>query len=383
MHGEESASQGLCKLAQRQLQKFSNYKGHEAVYQFPYLKNGIPTGIHLIIALHNTKRGPGLGGIRYRARAYQNLTEAIEDALNLSFCMTQKILVADLPYGGAKAILYVSEVYADFFEKERTSVFLWVGECIERLSGKYVTAEDMGVHLSDLETIARSTSYVRGVTLSQNTKNDITSEMTAYGVYQGIRAAVRFVYPENPRIFDKHFAIQGCLGKVGFNLCKMLSKEGAFLFIADIKEKGEIEHAFKKANIAKRFQIVDPNKIHSRLCDMFVPCAHGGVLNSRTIPQMLCKIVAGCANNQLASTKDGMTLHKQHILYVPDFVINAGGCMAVAYEDMGIDYIRFQVGRVYAQTKNILETAQEKEIPPFVYAEEKAEKILLSDKGGV
>lgn len=371
----------LAKLAPAELQKFSNYKGHEAVYSFLYEKNGQPTGIELYVALHSTVKGSGLGGIRYVP--YQNRAHAVEDALNLSYAMTQKITFAELPYGGAKAVLYVSpgEGSAEMNTK-REDVFRWVGECVQRLSGKYIAAEDMGVTSYDLQNVSSRTSYVRGVRRSLGGE-DFTSVVTAYGVYQGIRASMKFLYPHAPALCGKMFAIQGCLGKVGYNLSMMLSREGAFLFVSDIKEKQEIKDAFKRAKIPESmYRIVEPGQIHSRLSDAFVPCAIGGTINAKTISQMLCKVIAGCANNQLEHPEDdARMLYEKNILYVPDFVINAGGCVAVAYEEKGIDYVRSCVGRIYARVYELLEEAREKNISPLMCAEEKIRTKLLS-RGG-
>jgi leucine dehydrogenase len=343
------------------LSQFSSFTDHQAVYRFVY-PGDFP--VSLYIALHRASSGaPGHGGVR--TLSYENEKEAIEDALRLSYAMSQKAVMAEVPYGGAKAVLNTQH---SILEKNRALIFEWVGECIERLEGLYIAGEDMGVGQDDLRNMRKQTIHVRGIP-ENNFAGDAGSAMTAYGVYQGIHAALDF----SKRIINyPHYSVQGCLGKVGLELCKILIAEKCHLFVSDLKGEEAIHSTFTRCGFPEdRFRVIHPDAIRAQNADVFIPCAVGGILDGQVIPY-LPPVVAGAANNQLTSSDVGAELHAKGILYVPDFVLNAGGLITTSYEGKGLDYARFQTGQIYGRVMRILQRAKALNIPPSLYAEEMA-----------
>ncbi|MFY7698425.1 MAG: Leu/Phe/Val dehydrogenase [Legionella sp.] len=270
------------------------------------------TGMQAIIAIHNTKLGPALGGCRFIP--YPNTTSAIVDAMRLARGMSYKSALANLPIGGGKAvIIQPSHPY------DRKAYFHLFGEFIHSLQGRYITALDSGTVLADMDIIAQHTPHVASLSCYQGDP----SPYTAKGVLRGIQAAVLFKLEKNI-LQGLHVAIQG-LGHVGYALANYLFHEGVKLTVADLDPQ-----LTQRASIEFAATVVDVNTIHKVPCDVFAPCALGGVINDQTIHELQTKIIAGGANNQLSDHHIGRFLHEKGILYAPDYVINAGGVIFAA-----------------------------------------------------
>lgn len=307
-------------LGEDLLGTFESFDHHETVRKFE-----LAGGLTAYIAVHNTNLGPALGGLRMRA--YGNEREAINDVLRLSRGMTYKNAVAGLPLGGGKGVI-IGDPYKDKTEE----LMEMVGQAVETFDGDYVTAEDSGTGEEDMVAISRFTEHVTGLPpemLAGKGFGELggnPSPLTALGVYRGLQAAVRFRHNEDT-LKGKSVAIQGA-GAVGLELCKLLKQDDVTLYICDIDER-RLQAA--KDTLGK-IEIVRPEDIYSVDADIFAPCAMGGVLNDKTIPQIQATIIGGAANNQLLQPHHDQMLAEQGVLYVPDYVINAGGVICVGYE---------------------------------------------------
>jgi leucine dehydrogenase len=287
-----------------------------------HIKEDKATGLRAIIAIHDTRLGPALGGCRFLP--YDTEQAAITDALRLARGMTYKAALAGLGHGGGKSVLIRPTRHFD-----RVALFHAFGRFVEDLRGHYITAEDSGTGLEDMEVIRTVTRHVTGVDASNGGSGD-PSPFTALGVRRGIEACVKFKLGKDS-LEGVHVAVQG-VGHVGYQLCKELSAEGARLSVADVDPlKAERAHREFKATVVPLDEIFDV------ACDVIAPCALGSALNDRTIPRIKAKIVAGAANNQLAEPRHGDDLHARGILYAPDYAINAGGLINVAQEVLGYD----------------------------------------------
>lgn len=274
-------------------------------------------GLKAIIAIHNTTLGPALGGTRMWN--YANEEEALVDVLRLSKGMTYKASVAGLNLGGGKAV-----IIGDPKKTKTEGLFRAFGAYVNSLQGKYITAEDVGTTVHDMEYVFMETPFVTGIPKALGGSGD-PSPYTAHGTLQGIKASVKKKLGTDS-LKGIRVAVQG-LGSVGSHLVEYLSKEGAVITIADID-------AEKVQKISAKFsaRALDPNEIVTSECDVFAPCALGAVINDQTIDKLKCKVVAGGANNQLAESRHGDALFELGILYAPDYVINAGGLMNVFVE---------------------------------------------------
>lgn len=270
------------------------------------------TGMKAIIAIHNTKLGPALGGCRFIE--YPSTHMAIYDAMRLARGMSYKSAIANLPLGGGKSVII--KPHQTF---NRDAYFHRFGKFVQELNGRYITALDSGTELSDMDIIVQHTPYV--ASLSQD--HGDPSFSTARGVLRGIEAAVLYKLNKN-NLNGLHIAIQG-LGHVGHHLAKNLHQLGAQLSVADINPL-RTEFAAKEYG-AKIVSIAD---IHKIPCDVYVPCALGAIINDKSINEFQTPVIAGAANNQLAHTYHGQLLHDKGILYAPDYVINAGGVIFAA-----------------------------------------------------
>lgn len=270
-------------------------------------------GFSAWIAIHNAHRGPALGGCR--VWRYDSDEAALTDVLRLSKGMTYKNALARLPLGGGKSV-----VRADLRTIDRVALFQEVGNFVDTLEGRYITAEDVNSTLDDMVVVRSRTSHVATVGASGN-----PSPFTAYGVYCAIRASVRHKL-KRERMEGLTVAIQG-IGETGGRLASMLKKDKCRIIACDVNEDN-----VKKLRQEIDFELVAPAEIYGVGCDIFSPCALGATLNSRTIPQLLCQIVAGSANNQLQNPEDGELLYRRGILYAPDYVANAGGVINISCE---------------------------------------------------
>lgn len=278
------------------------------------------TGLKGIIAVHSTALGPAAGGCRMWAYSSDDL--AISDALRLSKGMSYKNAMAGLNLGGGKAVI-IGDAKTDKSE----DLFRAFGRFVDSLGGKYITAEDVGISVSDMEVVSQETPYVAGLNSGLAASGD-PSPFTARGTFNGIRAAVKHRLGKEG-VRGLKVAVQG-LGHVGWHLCKELDNAGADLFVADINDE-VVQHAVKEFGATA----VSCDKILYSDVDVVAPCALGAVLNEKSIPLLKASVVAGAANNQLAQASDGALLSAQNILYAPDYVINAGGIINVAAEIEG------------------------------------------------
>ena len=318
------------------------------------------SGLRAIIGIHSTVLGPALGGCRMYP--YQSEREALVDVLRLSRGMTYKASIAGLNLGGGKSVIIGDP------RKDKSEI-LWraMGRFIEGLHGRYITAEDSGTAVADMEYMRMETRHVVGISRALGGRGD-PSPVTALGVFSGIRAAVEEKFDR----FDLQglkVAVQGA-GHVGMHLVRHLSEAGAKVFVADVNER-----AVAEAVETYRAEAVPVEKIHAVECDVFAPCALGGALNEKSIPELRCKVVAGAANNQLANeVEDGARLAAAGILYAPDFVVNAGGLMNCANELDRTPQERAlsQAEGVYAILKSVLNHAKDEKIPTYQAANDLA-----------
>jgi leucine dehydrogenase len=293
--------------------------GHLDAYDYGevHFKLDKATGLRAIVAIHDTRLGPALGGCRFIH--YDSDEAAVVDALRLARGMTYKAALAGLPHGGGKSVIIRPRQHFD-----RVALFRAFGAFLEDLRGHYITAEDSGTGLEDMEVIRSVTKWVTGVDPSHGGSGD-PSPFTALGVRRGIEACVEYKLGKTT-LQGVHVAVQG-VGHVGYHLCKELHASGAKITVADVDPlKAERAHREFDARTVPLEAIFDVD------CDVFAPCALGSALNDETIPRVKARIVAGAANNQLAEPRNGDDLHARGILYAPDYAINAGGLVNVAQE---------------------------------------------------
>jgi leucine dehydrogenase len=298
--------------------------GHLDAYDYGevHFKLDKATGLRTIVAIHDTRLGPALGGCRFIH--YDTDEAAVVDALRLARGMTYKAALAGLPHGGGKSVIIRPRQHFD-----RVALFRAFGKFIDELRGHYITAEDSGTALEDMEIIRSVTKWVTGVDPSHGGSGD-PSPFTALGVRRGIEACVEYKLGKNT-LQGVHVAVQG-VGHVGYHLCRELHTCGAKLTVADVDPlKAE------RANREFGAKVVSLDAIFDVDCDVFAPCALGSALNDQTIPRIKARVVAGAANNQLAEPRHGDDLHARGIVYAPDYAINAGGLINVAQEVAGYD----------------------------------------------
>jgi leucine dehydrogenase len=311
--------------------------GHEQVVFFQHRD----TGLKAIVAIHDTALGPALGGLRMWPYASED--EALKDVLRLSRGMTYKAAVSGLNLGGGKAVLI-----GDPSKDKSEGLFRSLGRFIGSLGGRYITAEDVGTTVDDMDYIYQETDRVVGVHRVHGGSGD-PSPFTAFGTLQGIKACLQKKYGhDDPGKVS--FAVQGA-GSVGYYLTKYLSEAGAKVFICDINGT-RVQHIVDEFGA----EAVPVDQIYQVDANVFSPCALGGVVNEQTLPQFRFDIVAGSANNQLETSELGTALEQRGILYAPDYAINAGGLMNVAIELQGYDRdrayrmvssIREIIGRIF------------------------------------
>jgi len=293
------------------------FDGHELVV----FGNDARTGLRAIIAIHSTTLGPAAGGCRMRP--YATTAEAVADVLRLSRGMSYKNAMAGLALGGGKAV-----IMGDSRKAKTAELFEAFGRLVDSLGGRYVTAEDVGTTITDMSNVARATRYVAGLGTAPGRAGGDPGPKTALGVHLGIKAAVKFRLGRSD-LKGVKVAIQG-LGGVGQHLCGLLAAEGAELFVADVQPA-----AVQRAQEQFKAHPVAVEEVLALDVDVLSPCALGAVLNSKSIPKLRARIVAGAANNQLAQDGDGAALQAASILYAPDYVINAGGIISVSREYQG------------------------------------------------
>lgn len=285
------------------------------------------SGLRAIIAIHNTSRGPSLGGCRMWP--YPSDEEALKDVLRLSKGMTYKSAMANLDLGGGKSVI-VGNPRTDKSEGLLRSM----GRFVDSLGGRYIAAEDSGTCVGDLKVMAEETCYVAGITDKTTgdggMRSGDPSPATAYGVVSGIRAAVRHRFSRED-LNGLRVAVQG-MGNVGFRVARHLREAGAALWVCDIYDD-QVRQAVEELGATP----ISADAIFDQDVDVFTPCALGAVINDDTLSRLRAAVVAGAANNQLAEPRHGRSLMERGILYAPDYVINAGGIIDVSYERDGFD----------------------------------------------
>jgi leucine dehydrogenase len=339
--------------------------GKLSTYDFGevHFKHDKATQLRAIVAIHDSRLGPALGGCRFIE--YDTDEAAFVDALRLARGMTYKAAITGLPHGGGKSVIIRPRHRFD-----RVSLFRAFGKFIEDLRGHYITAEDSGTGLEDMEIVRTVTKHVTGVDPSHGGSGD-PSPFTALGVRRGIEACVKFKLGKND-LNGVHIAIQG-VGHVGYHLCRELHAAGAKLTVADVdKLKSERAHREFGASVVA---IDDIPKVE---CDVFAPCALGAGINDTTVPHLKARIVAGAANNQLAEPRHGDDLHARGILYAPDYAINAGGLINVAQEARGYDpkIAREKTLKIYDTILDICERSKKLAAPTHKVADMLAEEKL-------
>jgi leucine dehydrogenase len=317
-------------------------------------------GYQGIIAIHDTTLGPALGGTRFWS--YDTVDDAVVDALRLSRGMTYKAAVAGLNLGGGKSV-----IMGDNRVRQREMIFRSHGRAVESLGGRYITAEDVGTSPDDMEYILMETKHVVGI----YGRSGDPSPVTAYGCFQGIRAAAAARYGSDD-LSGRHVAVQG-VGHVGRWLCRYLHEDGARLSVSDLD-------AERMAVAVEEFdaQAIAEEDIYGVDADIFAPCALGAVVNDDTLEVFQFDIIAGAANNQLDRRHHGDACHERGILYAPDYVINAGGLINVYGElhDWGPERSKRKAGEINGTLLEIFETAEADGIPTAQAADRVAEQRI-------
>jgi len=334
-------------------------EGHEQVV----MVSDAGSGLRAIIAIHDTTLGPACGGTRIWP--YHSEQEALSDAMRLSRAMTYKSSAADLPLGGGKGV-----IIADSHKDKTEALIRAYGRFVDTLGGRYLTTTDVGTTGRDLEAIKQETDYVVGLPLTSGGSGD-TSIMTGLGIYMGMKACAKEVWGSDS-LAGKKVAMQG-FGKVATYAAHHLMKEDAKIVVTDVYE-GALDRA-RDLGLA----VVKPDDIYSQDCDIFAPCALGGVISPETIPQLTCKVVAGGANNQLLSESDGASLHTRGIIYGPDYILNSGGIINVESEVSGAynaDRAREKTERIYEIMERVIAVSKRDEIPTAKAADHLAESRL-------
>ncbi len=342
---------------------FSNpdFDGHEAVHAF----FDEATGLKGIIAVHSRALGPGFGGCRMWP--YESEAEAISDVLRLSRGMSYKNALAGLSYGGGKAVI-IGNSKTD----KSPELFEAYGRAVDALGGRYITAEDVGIKVADMKAAARRTAYVSGIGREGSQVGGDPSPNTAYGVYLGLKAAVRHKLGRED-LTGLRVAVQG-VGNVGFHLCRHLHGSGAEIVVADVYKPN-----VDRAREAFGAEVADPAAILFEDVDVLAPCALGGVINAETIADLRAQVIAGAANNQLGVEADGITLRRRGILYAPDYVVNSAGIITVAAEydgDVTLDEVTARIGRIHERSLAIFERADREDRPTSEIADQMAREII-------
>ncbi|MEU9741017.1 Glu/Leu/Phe/Val dehydrogenase [Micromonospora chersina] len=323
------------------------------------------SGLKAIIGIYSTALGPALGGTRFYP--YASESDALADVLDLSRGMAYKNALAGLDLGGGKAV-----IWGDPEQIKSEALLRAYGRFVESLAGRYYTACDVGTYVADMDVIARETSYVTGRSVEHGGAGD-SSVLTAWGVFQGMRAAAEHVWGA-PTLAGKRVGVAG-LGKVGKYLTGHLLEDGAEVVATDVNPKA-LE--WVRATHPQVTLVDDTAALVASDIDVYAPCALGGALNDDTVPVLRAKVVAGAANNQLAHAGIEKVLADRGILYAPDYVVNAGGVIQVADEIEGFNFERakLRATRIFDTTRQILRLADDEGVPPAVAADRLAERRM-------
>lgn len=316
-----------------------------------------------VIAIHSTALGPGAGGCRFWS--YPDADSALADALRLAEGMSYKNALADLPFGGAKAVL--RKPAGDY---DRAALFRAFGRVVEGLGGLYVTAEDVGTTVADMQEIAGVTRHVAGLPPAKGRAGGDPSPWTARGVFESMQAAASFALGRD--VAGLTVAVQGT-GHVGAELCRHLADAGAKLVIAD---PDPVRRDRLRAILDAR--VVGVDEIATVEADIFAPCALGGALTRDTVAALKARLVCGAANNQLATPDIANLLHERGVTYVPDYVANAGGIISVSAEYLGEGptEVADRVAAIAPRVAALLERAAREARSPALVADEMAEEVI-------
>jgi len=324
-----------------------------------------PSGLRAIIAIYSTALGPALGGTRFYP--YGSEDEAIHDALELSRGMAYKNALAGLDLGGGKAVIWGDP------ERDKSEPLLRAyGRFVQSLGGRYYTACDVGTFVQDMDIVAKETRFVTGRSESHGGAGD-SSVLTAYGVFQGMRAAAEAQWGR-PSLAGRRVGLAG-LGKVGKHLVQHLLDDGAAVVATDVSERAL---SWARETYPQVDLVPDVTTLITSDIDVYAPCALGGALDDDTVAVLRATVVAGAANNQLAHPGVEKLLADRGVLYAPDYVVNSGGVIQVADEIEGFNFARAKAraGKIYDTTKQILLLAQSEGVPPAVAADRLAERRM-------
>ncbi|MET7286899.1 Glu/Leu/Phe/Val dehydrogenase dimerization domain-containing protein [Streptomyces sp. NPDC005573] len=337
--------------------------GHEQVV----LCQDRATGLRAVIAIHSTALGPALGGTRFYP--YANEAEAVADALNLARGMSYKNAMAGLDHGGGKAVIIGDP------ERDKTDeLLLAYGRMVASLGGRYVTACDVGTYVADMDVVARECRWTTGRSPENGGAGD-SSVLTAFGVYQGMRASAQHLWGD-PVLRGRKVGVAG-VGKVGHHLVRHLLDEGAEVVITDVR--ADAVRRLLEQYPGQVTAVADTDAlIRVEGLDIYAPCALGGALDDETVPVLTARVVCGAANNQLAHPGVEKDLADRGILYAPDYVVNAGGVIQVADELHGFDFdrCRAKAAKIFDTTLTIFTRAKEDGIPPAAAADRIAEQRM-------
>ena len=338
-----------------------DYDDHEGVHFF----RDPGSGLSAIVAVHSTELGPAAGGVRFWH--YPDATRAITDALRLSRGMSYKNAMAGLPMGGGKAVILADEARTKTPEMLRA-----FGRAIDSLGGRYVTAEDVGMTTDDMVVIRSETGHVSGLPVASGEAGGDPGPFTAHGVFLGVKAAIARAL-DSDSVDGVHVAIQG-VGSVGGGLARLLAADGARLTLADVDGGRARALADELGG-----ECVAPDTILATRADVVSPCALGAVLDEASIAALDCRVVAGGANNQLATREDGRRVHDRGILFAPDYVINAGGIINVGLEYLGQgdrDEVEARIAKIPERLDEVWRESEETGDPASDVADRIAQRLI-------
>ncbi|MBT8091425.1 MAG: amino acid dehydrogenase [Gammaproteobacteria bacterium] len=341
----------------------AEFDNHESVHFF----QDDASGLRAIIAVHSTALGPAAGGTR--RWTYTNDADALTDVLRLSRGMTYKNAIAGLKFGGGKAVILASDE-----APKSPELFRAFGRAVASLGGRYITAEDVGCSVDDMRYVREQTEFVSGLPHDKGVAGGDPSPWTAIGCFEGILAAVE-ARLDADSVKGLRVAVQG-VGHVGMHLCRLLHEAGAELVVSDVNRDN-----LKDLTDEMPATVLPPGELMFADVDVLAPCALGNILTSVTIPKIRASIIAGAANNQLATAADGARLAARNILYAPDYVINAGGIISVAGEYYGKcseDQVRDDVGRIKDRLRKIFDEAQASGRPTNEIADDLARELVAA-----
>jgi valine dehydrogenase (NAD+) len=343
---------------------FASLFGHEQVS----FCSDEATGLRAVIAIYSTALGPALGGTRFYP--YADEADAVADVLELSRAMAYKNALAGLDHGGGKAV-----IIGDPARDKNDALLRAYGRFVQSLNGRYVTACDVGTYVADMDTIATECDFVTGRSPSAGGAGD-SSVLTAYGVFEGMRAGAQHRWGE-PSLTGRRVGIAG-VGKVGHLVAERALRDGARVVVCDVDPEAvrRLRLAFPEIEAVR-----DTDELVRLDLDVYSPCALGHALTDEVVAVLQAGIVCGGANNQLAHAGLAERLAGRGVLYLPDFMVNAGGVIQVADERHGFDFerARERTSRIFTTTLDVLAEADERQVPPSVAAEALAERRMATE----